>query len=234
MAALFARERAHLVRSRLVLFATPLALGFVELGHPVLNVTQTIHQLRPFVVWWIVLHLLLAPLLAGMAWAFFLLLDGVRGPVAWTGRLAACGYALLAIVYEAAVGLVSGVITLDAVSLSPQVQSGIQSAHTRLLLSPLFDRMAICIILLGGVAVAASVLALVRAGAPRWAALLFCGSFCFALAHENPFGPLGNACFLSAALCLELLWSGPPRERGRAVEVSALPASTSAVGVSGS
>ncbi|GHO58338.1 hypothetical protein [Ktedonobacter robiniae] len=48
----FRRSRA----TRLVLFCTPMALIFVELGHPVLDAQHPIAMLQPILVGWITIH----------------------------------------------------------------------------------------------------------------------------------------------------------------------------------
>jgi hypothetical protein len=44
---------------RVILLGTPLTLGVLELGHPLLDRTNPIKMLAPISTWWIVLHLLL-------------------------------------------------------------------------------------------------------------------------------------------------------------------------------
>ncbi len=201
----FVRQRRHPL-VRIVLFGTPLVLCLAELGHPILDPINTIQMLSPIVIWWIALHIMMGPLFALMGWAVWLILEGVSGPIALISRMAACIFSVFAIGYEFAIGLVSGIVTLNARGFHPDQQQVIQQALSRLLLSPIFDRMAIFIILVGFVTIITAALALVRAGAPRGPILVLLGALFFALAHESPFGPMGNACFLIAAMWLELTW----------------------------
>ena len=63
------------VLRRVVLLGTPLVLGILELGHPLLDHMNPIKMLAPIATWWIILHLLLVPLFALMGWMLFLLCD---------------------------------------------------------------------------------------------------------------------------------------------------------------
>src|SRR5438132_14166770 len=70
------------VLRRVVLLGTPLILGILELGHPLLDHMNPIKMLAPIVTWWIILHLLLVPLFALMGWMLFLLLQDVHNRAA--------------------------------------------------------------------------------------------------------------------------------------------------------
>lgn len=147
------------------------------------------------------------PLFALTGWAFFLLLEGVQGRVAAIAKVAACLYAVLAIGYESAVGLGSGIVTDAVLGESLSEQRVIERVLSKVILSGLFDRLAVLISLAGILSIVCSIVALWRAGAPRWALLIFTGSLCFALAHESPLGPLGNFFFFAGSLLLEIFWT---------------------------
>src|SRR5207302_9258815 len=80
------------VSRRVVLLGTPLILGILELGHPLLDHMNPIRMLAPIVTWWIILHLLLVPLFALMGWTLFLLLEGVQNRAATLCRYATVIY----------------------------------------------------------------------------------------------------------------------------------------------
>src|SRR5215471_12426972 len=116
------------IKRRVVLLGIPLLLGVLELGHPLLDHVNPIKMLAPIVVWWIILHVLLIPLLALMGWAFFLLLQGVESRAATLCRYAAVVYIAFAIGYDAAVGLDSGILASNALAVSNAQQLVIQDA----------------------------------------------------------------------------------------------------------
>src|SRR5689334_563672 len=101
--------RHQVRRRRIVLLGTPVLLGLLEFGHPLLDHMHTISMLAPIVTWWIVLHMLLVPLFALMGWTFFLLLDGVQNNVATLCRYTTVIYIAFSIGYDTAVGLDSGI-----------------------------------------------------------------------------------------------------------------------------
>jgi len=211
--ALFARSRKTPFL-RVVLFGTPLCTCLVELGHPILDRDNTIHMLAPIVTQWIFIHLALAPLFALTGWALWLLLEEVSGILAWISRSATSVFAVGAIGYECVVGLGSGIMSLYALDMSASQRRIVQAALSHMLYSPILGTIAICIIIAGAVAIVTAVLALAKAGAPRIPLIFLLGALLFARAHESPYGPLGNMCFLVAALWLELEWHRGPEVQG--------------------
>ena len=203
--ALFARYRSQPLK-RIVLLLTPLLLCGVEIEHPILDRVHTIRMLAPIAVSWIVIHLALIPLFGLMGWSFALLVEGVQGPLATACRCGAALWATGQIGYESAIGLTSGVVSATASGLSVSMQHTVQTVLTTYLYAPLFNDMALFLILVGLGTVIVTFLTLWRTGAPKGATLLFLGSLCFAWAHESPFGPLGNFGFFAASMLLELTW----------------------------
>lgn len=202
---LFARSRTHGYH-RLILFLTPLLLCGVEIEHPILDRVHTISMLAPIATVWVGIHIALIPLFALMGWSFSLLLENVQGPMAMFSRWGAATWATFSIGYESAIGLTSGIVSSMNAHLSPSLRGIVQHALTAYLYSPIFNDMALFIILIGLGTVVVTFFALWRAGAPRTGTVLFLGSLFFAWAHESPFGPLGNFYFLFAAIVLELTW----------------------------
>lgn len=163
-------------------------------------------MLAPIAPTWIAIHLALIPLFAGMGWAFSLLLKGVQGPLAVLCRWGAGIWALFSVAYESAIGLTSGIVTVNSLAFPLSVRAIVQKALTTYLYSPVFNDMALFLMLTGLGTVLLTVVVLWRAGAPRLGVFLFLGSLLFAWAHESPFGPLGNAFFLLSVVSLELFW----------------------------
>jgi len=201
----FLRRRTHPYRSRGILFVVPLSLCILLVFHPILDRTDTLHQLAPIATVWISIHVALVPLFGLMSWCFFLLLAGVQNWPARISRIFAVVWSVLSIAYESAIGLVSGVFSLNEQSHGIDQQI-VQQSLTRYLYAALFDRAAIVIIFSGLFAVIFAVIALYRAGAPRLLSLFLLGSIFFAVGHESPFGPLGNGFFFWGALLIECFW----------------------------
>lgn len=213
---------------RLVLLGTPLVFGILELGHPLLDYKNPIHMLAPITTQWIVLHLLFIPLYAFMGWAFYLLLQDIPGRAAIVSRCAIVIYVEFAIGYDTIVGLNSGLLVRNALSLPLVQQRVIQHGMQQLFSDPIIILCNLIIIIAGAVAVFAAAWALFRAGVPRWPIVILLGVLLLIYSHAAPFGPLGNASFFIAALWIELVW------RIRPQRASDAPAIVSAVQTSSS
>src|SRR5689334_15319283 len=111
---------------RIILLGTPLILCLLELGHPLLDHKNPIRMLAPIVTWWITLHLLLIPLFALMGLAFYLLLQDIHNPAATISRWAMAIHVAFAIGYDTAVGLNTGILVSNALSLPNAQQVIIQ------------------------------------------------------------------------------------------------------------
>jgi hypothetical protein len=208
------------VLRRVVLLGTPLALGILELGHPLLDHTNPIKMLAPIVTWWIILHLLLVPLFALMGWTIFLLLQDVHNRAATMSRYATVVYISFTIGYDTAVGLNSGILVSNAVALSSAQQTIIQQAMQQLFVNPAIILSYYILLGAGIVSISSAAWALSRAGVPRLPVFVLLGAILSAYSHATRFGPLGSACFFLAALWIELVWSKVPRSEKDVTAVS--------------
>jgi len=200
------------VLRRVVLLGTPLLLGILELGHPLLDHTNPIRMLAPIVTWWIILHLLLVPLFALMGWTFFLLLQGVQNRAATLCRYATVVYISFSIGYDTAVGLNSGILASNALALPNAQQVVVQDAMHQLFVSPAIVLSYYILLGAGIVSLCSAAWALADAGVPRLPVLVLLGTLLSAYSHATPFGPLGSACFFLAALWIELVWRKIPQK----------------------
>jgi hypothetical protein len=191
---------------RIILFGTPLVLGVLELGHPMLDRTNPIKMLAPISTWWIVLHLLLIPLFALMGYAMFILIRDINSPSATVCRYATVIYIAFAIGYDTLVGLASGVLVSNASSLTTAQQSIIVEAMHQFYLSPAITLNGYILVLSGVVSICAAVWALYHAGVSLLPVIILLGTLLTAYSHALPFGPLGSACFFISALWIELVW----------------------------
>ena len=208
------------IKRRVVLLGIPLLLGVLELGHPLLDHVNPIKMLAPIVVWWIILHVLLIPLLALMGWAFFLLLQGVESRAATLCRYAAVVYIAFAIGYDAAVGLDSGILASNALAVSNAQQLVIQDALHHLYANPAITLSYYVYLSAGIVAVCAAIWALVRIGAPVLPACVLLGTLSSVYSHAAPFGPFGSACFFVAALWIEIVWRKSFQKESNAIAIT--------------
>ena len=216
---LFSRRRSHPLRDRAVLFGTLLTLSVLLIFHPILDRDHTLTQLTPRAVSWIAIHIALVPLFALVIQCFFLLLENVDNLPAYIARGAALIWGILSIAYESAVGLVTGLFSLDE-GFREANRLVVQQALTRYLYSPVFGLSALVIQVSGFIAVICTLWALYRCKAPSLALpFLLIGGLCIAQGHESPFGPLGYGTFLTGVLLVECLWQtdkGPPQRNRKA------------------
>ena len=204
---------------RVVLLGTPLLLGALELGHPLLDHMNPIKMLAPIVTWWIILHLLLVPLFTLMGWTLFLLLQGIQNRAATLCRYATVIYISFTIGYDTVVGLNSGILASNALALPNAQQTIVQDAMHQLFTSPAIILSYYILFGSGIVSICAAAWALARAGVPRLPAFVLLGTLLSAYSHATPFGPLGSACFFLAALWIELVWRKTPQKENDALAV---------------
>lgn len=191
---------------RIILLGTPLILGVLELGHPLLDRMNPIKMLAPISTWWIFLHLLLIPLFALMGYAIFILIRDINSPSATLCRYATVIYISFAIGYDALVGLASGVLASNASTLTNAQQSILLEAMHQFYISPAITVSGYILVMSGIVSICAAAWALYHAGVPLILVIVLLGTVLTAYSHALPFGPLGSACFFIAALWIELVW----------------------------
>jgi len=199
---------------RVVLLGTPVILGILELGHPLLDHMNPIKMLVPIVTWWVVLHILLIPFFALMGYTFFLLLRGVENPAAMLARYATVVYISFTIGYDTLVGLSSGILASNADTLPPAQQNVIQQAMRDLYISSPITLSYLILLGSGIVAICSMSWALARAGVLWLPCVVLLGTVLSAYSHATPFGPLGSAFFFLAALWIELVWRKSSSKEG--------------------
>jgi hypothetical protein len=207
--AIVSSQRQEMLR-RIFLLGTPLILGILELGHPLLDRVNPIKMLAPISTWWIVLHLLLMPLFALMGYAIFILIRDINSPSATLCRYVTVIYISFAIGYDALVGLASGVLASNASTLTNAQQSILLEAMHQFYISPAITVSGYILVLSGIVSICAAAWSLYHAGVPLIPVIVLLGTVLTAYSHALPFGPLGSACFFIAALWIELVWRKSP------------------------
>jgi hypothetical protein len=187
---------------RLLLFGTPAALGALLAFHPVSDDPDAIAWLAPQVGWWLTLHVLQLPLFGLMALAVLRLLDGLDDPAVRASRVGAWLFLVFYTAFDSLAGIAQGLVVANAAGRDAAYQAGALA-----LLNDLnFSALAFGITGLGVIgwvtAVVAAAIAVGRAGYGRGPAVLLGLSALFAQ-HPPPFGPLGLAFFLGAAVWME-------------------------------
>jgi hypothetical protein len=103
--------RLRLTPRQALLFGTPLVLCVLGLTRPsVSGPPGVLAQVQPHADYWLALHLLLLPLLGLLALAGVQLLSGSTGRAALVSRWAFGAFAVFAIAFDAALGVVTGVL----------------------------------------------------------------------------------------------------------------------------
>jgi len=172
-----------------VLLGAPLLLALLMLYHSYGGVSSRATPL-PFMA----LHLALLPLFMLLAWGVWLLLEGVRGPVAWFSRLTLGLFVVLYSAYDAVYGLARSMMYDYALRYAePGQGAAIAAAAGSFWRYPAAD-----IVRYGGAAcwcvgLLAAVWALARAGRPAWP-LFFLTLAAVALLFDHP-APPGTVAF---------------------------------------
>ncbi len=218
--AIVSSRRQEMLR-RIILLGTPLILGVLELGHPLLDHVNPIKMLAPISTWWIVLHLLLIPLFALMGYAIFILIWDINSPSATLCRYTTVIYISFAIGYDALVGLASGVLANNASTLTNAQQSILLEAMHQFYISPAITVSGYILVISGIVSICAAAWALYHAGVALIPVIVLLGTVLTAYSHALPFGPLGSACFFVAALWIELVWRKSPGREDHGTKIAA-------------
>lgn len=147
-----------------------------------------------------------------MGWAFYLLLEGIHNRAATVCRITAVIYIAFTIGYDTAVGLNSGILVSNALSLPAAQQAIVQNALSHLFVSSAIVISYYLVLIAGIVTIGSAMWALSRAGVPRLPIFVLLGAVLAAYSHALPFGPLGSAFFFLAALWIELVWRKAPHK----------------------
>jgi hypothetical protein len=199
-------ERSVLLR-RAVLFGVPLlyvVLGLLHTDNP------EVGDETGLFIW---LHIAQLFLIGGVAYMFWLLIEGLDGRAARVARALILPFVILYTALDAVLGIAWGIVAEKANEL-PVAD---QRAAGRLIDALLEPEPLGYILYFGAgllwLAVALTVVTALGRRAPRPAlALMAIGTMVFALGHAQPVGPIGMTLFLAGIAWLELR----PRREGTA------------------
>lgn len=195
---------------RLILLGPSLALAVLMLFHPS-PYDDVAGELLPIAGWWTFLHTVQFFLFAFVGASVWMLVDGLRGVAAVVARGAAVVFILFYDIGDAVAGIATGILAGDAVSGALPEDAAVTAIDAIFsnLTKDVFFGIGISAWI---VALAASVVALWRAGAPRLpVVLLALPAILLTFDHAFPFGALTFASFFLIALWLEM----PRRDRTR-------------------
>jgi hypothetical protein len=198
-----------LVLRRLFLVATPLTLAVALWFHPP-GGSNVYEGVREDVGAWVAVHAALLLFLPLLAIATYMLLSGLQSRAATVSRVALAFFLVFFTAYEVSVGIGTGVLVEYANGLPAREQAVVADAiqdynRNWILTDPSVSQVVGA---LGWVvAMAAAAIAFRRAGAGLAVPVLVASAGVFAI-HPPPIGPVGLACFASAAVLIERARAG--------------------------
>lgn len=154
---------------------------------------------------WLVVHVGGAVLFALMAYVVWLLLRGVEGRAARTARVALPVFAVFYGVWEALMGIATGIVAQDANAATGAARAALMDSVDRIATHPIVGELGVFNSvgsLAWVVAVSAATVALHGAGVRR-GALILLGIGAMMVMHVPPFGPVALVCLSLAGLLIE-------------------------------
>ena len=183
---------------RAVIFGGPLLAYVIGIAHPAHLVVGESDRL------FVAIHLVFPFVICLLAWALYLLVDGVENRAATLARVLVVPFAVAYTAFEAVAGIARGVLVWKAHGLT-----GDRELHAAELISswthsPIWHPLYLIAAGLW-LAAALSVVVALRAHAPVPALVLMAvGALLFARSHVRPWGPGGMAAFLAGVVWVEL------------------------------
>jgi hypothetical protein len=173
----------------LFVFGPPVLVSLFNATHPVLQPPIYEGILR-HLDWWLDLHIINLALFPLLGFAAYLLLVNARGPAVAVSTVAIAIYVPVYAAFDALAGIGTGTLVQQSRHLSPD-QRAIVGGVT---ITPLWWLLS--------AAIASAMFAVCT---PRLVgALCALAGGLFGASHAPPTGPLGAACFLAAALYLQI------------------------------
>jgi hypothetical protein len=193
-----ARERAFMI-------GVPLLWGILLLFHPAGDGTAMYRDLHDQVTPMLVVHIGMLLFLPLMAVVMYALLRGVDGTAARISRLALVPFVVFYGAWEALQGIANGIL-VDQVNGLPEAQRATAAGTVQDFAESILVRDGGVLGSIGSLAfitaAIAAGIALRRAGAALWVAVLLGLAGFLITAHPPPFGPTGLALFIVAIVLL--------------------------------
>jgi hypothetical protein len=192
-------DRSILMR-RAVLFGVPLLYLVLGLLHPTSNPEVGDETGR-----FIALHIAQFFLIGGLAYALWLLVDGIDSGAGRVARALILPFAIAYTALDAILGLAWGIVAQKANELAVADQAAAGRLLDELLQEDAFGYALYWGAGLLWLAAALAVVIALRKSAPRPALMLMgLGAAVFAVGHPQPTGPIGMGLFIAGVAWLEL------------------------------
>ncbi len=157
----------HPIVRRVIILGTPLALGILELFHPILS-KGIYNGISNQLGWWITLHFLQLPLFCLLAFAVYLLLDSVQGTLATLSKVALAIFVIFYPALDAILGLGSSAMVSYGNAMGGIPQAVIGSSLDNFFFNPVTLLVGTLGELGWALGLLLAVLALSRPTQPRW------------------------------------------------------------------
>jgi hypothetical protein len=185
--------------------AVPLVLAIVLLFHPRTGDGRVYDEVSGAADRWMTVHVELAVLVPFLAFAVYLLLDGVRGRAATVSRVALAPFVVGFLVWEANAGIGTAILAGYADSLPAAEREPVARSIEELWASPVVGEPSV-FNAIGNlswvISLVAAAVAFHHAGAGRVVTALLALSSLFVL-HAIVIGPLALVCLAAAAVLVE-------------------------------
>jgi hypothetical protein len=202
---------ASLALRRAVLFGAPLGYILLGLVHPMGDL-----EVGDAAGFYIFLHVVQPLLIAFIAYALWLLVDGLDSTAASLARYALVPYLIVYSMFDAVAGIATGLIVQEANGMSAADQAAVQRMMDGIGEHPVLVALWIGAGVSWVIPAVAAAMA-VRRQLPRWiTAAMLLGAVVFAVGHPFPPGPIGMALYLLGIAWLELRPRGAPAPKAAA------------------
>jgi len=195
----------NIARVRLVfLVATPLALAVVLWWHPA-GGSDVYEGVRGDVGAWLFVHAGMLVLLPLLGLATFVLLRGLESRAATVSRIAVVFFLVFFAAYEVSVGVGTGILVDYANGLPAAEQAVVADAIQDYNRNWIVTDPSIAMIVgaLGWIVAMIAAAVAFRGSGAGWPVTLLVGGAALFAIHPPPVGPIGLACFASAAVLIE-------------------------------
>lgn len=193
---------SQIILRRLLLLGAPLALGILELFHPVVSGSNLYAEIAPQVQTWLIVHLIQLPLAGLVALAVLMLTKDMTGVAVQASRVGVWVFLIFFSALDSLTGIGSGLAVEFARGLPMEQQQTIALLINEFHFSPIAFIIGRLAMLGWIISVTCAALALAQRNAPRLCVAFLALSLIFAI-HVPPTGPLGLLLLSIAMVCIE-------------------------------